>query len=396
MTDQIKRGVFGTVGVLGGGQLALMMGEAAQRMGVRLIIVDSDPECPAATVAAEQVEGSFLSYEKVKLLVTQHHCDVITVEIEHVDVSVLEQVELEFPGVQIHPHPWTLRVIQDKFLQKVHLRDHGLPVVDHWMVTTFEDLIHLIEQLDSLPLMLKSRRCAYDGRGNRVISSRDPQVLQEAWKSLNPQNSTDALYVEAWCPFSRELAVMVARSRPLPTGPEIQNFPVVETWQRDNICHVVRTPVPDLPADVITQCASLARQAVTTFWGAGIFGVEMFLVNEDRVVINEIAPRPHNSGHFSIEACSCSQFEQHLRCVLGLPLGHGDLQVAGAVMINVLGSPDEKLDTTLRVPRLSLSVPGASLHWYGKTQVRSQRKMGHITLVANDLPTLDLRLSLLQ
>jgi len=284
--------------------------------------------------------------------------------------------------------------------------------------------------------MLKSRCGGYDGRGNSVVSSLD--ALQGAVTALLPPAQADAfmaatqpgtgvpqregLYAEKWVPFQRELAVMVARSV---TG-ECVPYPAVETVHADNICHVVIAPAP-VPPTVQQQAQDAALKAVSSIQGAGMFGVELFHTASGRVLLNEIAPRPHNSGHYTIEACECSQYEQHLRCILGLPLGSTAMRVPSAVMVNVLGAPadasaqtDQQLpkrvnpawcnpehkqtrqldsvvavseaapcdvaqgkggvDATWDVCARALRVPGASVHWYGKRGSRPGRKVGHITI----------------
>jgi phosphoribosylaminoimidazole carboxylase len=355
---------FRTIGVLGGGQLGRMMAIAGQRMGLKIAILDPDPEAPAGQVANRHVIGDFRDPAKIRELAAG--CDILTVEIEHVETATLEALEKE--GIPVQPSPATIRLIQDKFAQKQHLAVQGLPVGTFREVRTVDAIEAAGAEL-GYPLLLKSKRLAYDGRGNAVI--RDRGDILNAIAAL----SGAELYVEAWVPFVKELAVMVARG----LDSSIRSYPVVETIQRDNICHTVTAPAA-IPEAVAQRARTIAEQAIGTLSGAGIYGVELFLLPDDRILVNEIAPRPHNSGHYTIEACATSQFEQHLRAILGLPLGATDLIVDSAMMINILGKVG--LEETTRPLDLALTIPGATGHWYGKANVRPGRKMGHLTITA--------------
>lgn len=236
------------------------------------------------------------------------------------------------------------------------------------------------------PFMLKAKRMAYDGKGNAVVATAGD--LEAAFASLGGDKANE-LYAEQWVSFSKELAIMVARSV---TG-EVVPYPVVETEQRDNVCHTVLAPAQE-PANVLAEATEVATRAIGSLGGAGIFGVEMFLCTDGTVLLNEIAPRPHNSGHYTMEACETDQFEQHLRCVLGLPLGSSAMRVGAACMVNFLGK-ETGADTLAEVKRC-LAVPGAGVHWYGKAETRKGRKMGHVTVVADDMAMLDARLKRLE
>lgn len=370
---------FSTVGILGGGQLGRMLALAAHNLGMRTAVLDPDPHAPAAAVADQHVIGDFRSAERIHELATSS--DVLTVEIEHVDTTTLDALARE--GVPVHPTPQTIRIIQDKLIQKRHLVAHGVPVAP-FCDAPDRAAIEAAADDFGLPLLLKARKLAYDGRGNAVIERRED--IPQAIAALGGLER--GLYVESWVPFERELAVMVARGR----DGALAEYPVVETTHRENICHTVGAPAPIPPA---TQqvARQIARQAIATFDGAGIYGVELFLLPDGRVLVNEIAPRPHNSGHYTIEACATSQFEQHLRAVLGLPLGETALKVGAAAMVNVLGTGNDALQDTLRPLEQALSIPGAAVHWYGKRVVRAKRKMGHITLTAATMADLLPRLA---
>lgn len=378
------------VGVLGGGQLGQMLAQAAVSLGVRVRVLDpTEPRCPAAA-CAEQVMGSFQDPEAVAELATactEEECGpcVMTVEIEHVDAEALEAVSAL--GMDVQPLPATLCVIQDKLEQKRHFRAQGVPTPDFQPVDDPEQLEAALVEF-GFPLVLKARRLAYDGRGNAVIKSAGE--VEEAVASLG--GFKRGLYAERWVPFQKELAVMVARCK----DGETRAFPLVETFHRDSILHVTEAPA-DVPPWTAKEAQQVAQQTVEALEGAGMFGVEMFVDDDGHVLLNEVAPRPHNSGHYSIEACHTSQFEQHLRCVLGWPLGDPTLKVGAAVMLNVLGEGEgeEGLAAAEALLSRALQVPGASVHWYGKEEVKEQRKVGHVTICAEDLPAARRKLQLL-
>lgn len=253
----------------------------------------------------------------------------------------------------------------------------------------YGDMIHCVHFLSILPLvptsqtygyplMLKSRKMAYDGRGNAVV--RSEADIAAAWDQLA---SKGQLYSERWVPFKRELAVIVARS----IKGECVSYDAVETVQKNNICHVVVSPA-QLPGNVLSRAREVAAKAVAGLAGAGVYGVELFELDDGSILLNEIAPRVHNSGHFTIEACNTSQFEQHIRCIVGLPLGSPAMRVGASVMINVLGTGATEADagTTWDICQRALATPGASVHWYGKKGVALGRKVGHITLTGQWMP----------
>ena len=363
-----------------------MLAQAAVSLGVRVRVLDpTEPRCPAAA-SAEQVVGSFTDPEAVAELAAVCSVDtcgpcVVTVEIEHVDTEALEAVSAL--GVDVQPLPATLCVIQDKLEQKRHFRAQGVPTPDFQPVGDPEQLEAALAEF-GFPLVLKARRLAYDGRGNAVIKSTGE--VEEAVASLGGYER--GLYAERWVPFQKELAVMVARCK----NGETRAFPLVETFHRDSILHVTEAPA-DVPPWTAKEAQQVALQTVEALEGAGIFGVEMFVDDEGHVLLNEVAPRPHNSGHYSIEACHTSQFEQHLRCVLGWPLGDPTLKVGASVMLNVLGEGEgeEGLAAAEALLSRALQVPGASVHWYGKEEVKAQRKVGHVTICAEDLPAAELK-----
>ncbi|KAH7682042.1 Phosphoribosylaminoimidazole carboxylase protein [Dioscorea alata] len=361
--------VTGTkVGVLGGGQLGKMLCQAASCMSIKVLTLDPLENCPASGISYCHVVGDFNDGEAVRDFARR--CDVVTVEIEHVDAVMLEKLEQQ--GIDCQPKASTIRIIQDKYLQKVHFSRHGIPLPDFLEI----DNIESAEKAGSLygyPLMIKCKRLAYDGRGNAVAHSKDE--LSSALTALGGFGR--GLYVERWTPFVKELSVIVARGR----DGCISCYPVVETIHKNNICHIVEAPA-DVSQKVKELSLDVAQKAVGSLEGAGVFAVELFLTGDGQVLLNEVAPRPHNSGHHTIESCYTSQYEQHLRAVLGLPLGDSSMKTPAAIMYNILGEDEGEPGLKLAHDLIgrALKVPGASIHWYDKSDMRKLRKMGHITI----------------
>nr|ABP68414.1 aminoimidazole ribonucleotide carboxylase [Physcomitrium patens] len=357
------------IGVLGGGQLGRMLCQAASPMGIKVSVLDPLEDCPAGNIAYHYQVGSFKDMQAVREFAKG--CGALTVEIEHVNVETLEALARE--NVDIEPKPFTIRIIQDKYMQKMHFKKHDVALPEFMKIDSAEEAEEA-GKLFGYPLMLKSRRDAYDGRGNAVVESRE--ALPLAISSLG--GIERCLYAEKWAPFVKELAIMVARGR----DGSIRSFPVVETTHVSNICHTVEAPAR-IPKEVAELAMQVAERAVGSLSGAGMFGVELFLLKDGNVLLNEVAPRPHNCGHYTIESCFVSQYEQHLRCVLGLPLGDPSMKVPAALMYNILGEADGEEGFTIahNIMRRAMSVPGASVHWYEKPEIRKQRKMGHITVV---------------
>ncbi|KAH8115700.1 phosphoribosylaminoimidazole carboxylase [Phellopilus nigrolimitatus] len=349
-----------------------MLAASASLLNIDVVILDVGEHTPAKQIVSSpphlgHVDGSFSDPAKISELAAK--VDVLTVEIEHVDVTVLEKIE-KCTKIEVHPSPATIRIIQNKLVQKHHLFDHGIPVADYLQVESSVSSVEAAALGLGLPLMLKSRTMAYDGRGNFVL--KDLSRTEEAIAALGSR----PLYAERMVSLAKEVAVMVVRT----TTGDVRSYPVVETVHKDNICHLVFAPLHHMNPDVAVRARKLAENAVRTFSGAGVFGVEMFLLKDDTLLVNEIAPRPHNSGHYTIEACYTSQYENHLRAILSLPLGSTALKVQSSAMLNLLGYSDSMEEIT-RVARAALETPGATVHLYGKRDCRKGRKMGHITLV---------------
>jgi 5-(carboxyamino)imidazole ribonucleotide synthase len=348
------------VGIAGAGQLARMTCLAAWPLGIRVAVLGRRGE-PAGPMAASVVEGDWKDADAVRALGAA--AGVVTLENEFVDAAALAAVESA--GTPVRPRPAILARVQDKALQKALLRDAGLPTAP-WRVAEGPDDLAAAGRDLGWPLMLKARKLGYDGYGNATC--RDEAEAREAFARLD---AGEGVLVEGMVAFAKELAAMVARS---PSG-EVRRYPVVETVQRDHVCHEVVAPAP-VDAGVLSGAGEVAAAAAAAADGLGVTGVEMFLTADGGVLVNELAPRPHNSGHYTIEACETSQFENHLRGVLDLPLGEVGMRAPAAAMVNLLGSASGPARPDVAA---ALAVEGAHLHLYDKAEVRRGRKMGHVT-----------------
>lgn len=368
------------VGVLGGGQLGRMLCEAASELAINVVVLDPMENCPASSLAHDHMVGSFDDSANVQEFAKR--CGVMTVEIEHVDAATLDKLERQ--GVDCQPKASTIRIIQDKYLQKVHFSRHGIPLPEFMQIEDLESA-ERAGKLFGYPLMIKSRRLAYDGRGNAVAKCEED--LSSAVSALGGYER--GLYVEKWAPFVKELAVVVARGR----DNSVLCYPVVETIHKENICHIVKAPA-SVPWKIRKLASDVAYKAVSSLEGAGVFAVELFLTGDGQILLNEVAPRPHNSGHHTIESCYTSQFEQHLRAVVGLPLGDPSMKTPAAIMYNILGEEDGEpgFFKAHQLMKRALSVPGASVHWYDKSEMKRQRKMGHITIVGSSMNVVEAKL----
>ena len=351
----------GIIGIIGGGQLGRMMIYQAKKLGFRFAVLDAE-DAPAKTLADFFVPGSLKDPAALEALAKSS--DLMTYEIEHINTDALDDLYLQ--GYKIYPSPAVLRVIQDKLLQKELFVKKGLPTAAFFAKDNplTADLFG-----KKFPLVQKSRCEGYDGRGVRILRCCDCERL-----------NAPSIF-EEMADINKELAVMVARGR----DGNVAVYPVTEmAFNPDlNICDTVIAP-----ARIDEKTAALAREiavsAVQALDGVGIFGVELFLVNQGKILVNEIAPRPHNSGHYTMEGCVTCQFEQHVRAVSGLPLGDTSL-VRPAVMLNLLGEADSA--GTVKIDGLedALKVPGLSVHLYGKAKSFPFRKMGHFTVTASTL-----------
>jgi len=352
------------IGIIGGGQLGLMMARAARRLGCTCVVLDPLPASPAGQAAGHQIIGDYSNPAKVRELAES--CDIITFELEDIDVAPLLQLQQE--GHSIQPAPQVLATIQDKLLQKQFLQQAGIPTSA--FIETPQPSADVFEKF-GYPLVQKARRGGYDGRGVAVMKSAD------AFSTHLPVPSLIEKFVAA----EKEISVLVARN---PQG-ECKAYPVVEMVfvEEQNILDVLLAPAR-IDDAVAAQAQTLGIRTVEALQGVGIFGVEMFLTRQGELLVNEVAPRTHNSGHQSIEANITDQFEQHIRAILGLPLGETDL-LSPAAMVNLLGADGFEGRPVIRGMHETLAIPGVNVHYYGKAVTKPFRKMGHVTVLDHDI-----------
>lgn len=357
------------VGVIGGGQLAWMMGGAAKKLGVELLIQTPSLNDPAVSIASDTVMAPVDDARATAELAKK--CDVITFENEFVNIDALSELT---QGGCFRPRLEALSPLLDKYTQRSYLRDIGLPVPnfialeEEWGRINERSVVFSPSSKLSFPLVLKARRHGYDGQGTFII--KDIRSLEQ---KLQLQNSKTDFLIEEFIPFERELAVIAARS----VSGEVVTYPVVETQQEQQVCQRVIAPA-DIPTEVAVEINDFAHTLLNSLEVVGVFGIELFLKDDGKVLINEVAPRTHNSGHFSVDACETSQFEQHLRAVCGLPLGNTALTCASAVMVNLLGYETSHSEYTEKRQQME-QIPNVYVHWYGKSQARLGRKLGHVT-----------------
>ncbi len=351
------------LGIIGGGQLGMMLTEAAKKMPEYIsdiIVLDPTRNCPAAKVGAKQIVADFKDKNAIVELSLQS--DIITYEIESGNSEVLESLN---SNVMVNPSPATLRMIQDKYAQKKFLRENGLPVADFGEIESISDLKEKVVSI-GYPAMFKTRRDAYDGRGNFRIEK--PDQLEQAYKQFAGRPTM----LEKIINFQKEVSVIAARN----TKGQIATYPLVENIHAENILEMTIAPAR-VNKKVSEEAERIAEKTMEVVHGAGVFGIEMFVTKDDKVLINEIAPRVHNSGHHTLQSSATSQFEQHLRAILGLELGKTDL-IHYTVMCNILGP---KNFHGIYQPIEIQQKEGVYLKMYQKDEAKPQRKMGHFNVV---------------
>lgn len=355
------------VGVIGGGQLAWMMAAGAEALNVDLLIQTPNADDPACAIAHKTFLGPVDDATVTAELAQQ--CDLITFENEFIDLVALRQLERQ--GTKFYPQLDCLEPLLDKYEQRQYCDRLNLPSPPFVTLHSKTDLPTLSEKVEEigLPLALKTRRHGYDGQGTFILKTLAD--VQATWQRLDYQ----PVLLEAFVDFEKELAVMVARAQ----SGAVVVYPVVETQQVDQVCRRVIAPAP-VAAEVVDEVRAIATHFVSSLGAVGIFGIELFLTKSGQVLINEIAPRTHNSGHYTLDACVTSQFEQQLRAVCGLPLGSAELSCPGAVMVNLLGT-EATSDYSEKRAALS-NLPHAQVYWYGKAS-RPGRKLGHVTLLTD-------------
>jgi 5-(carboxyamino)imidazole ribonucleotide synthase len=358
------------LGIIGGGQLGMMITEDAKKMSQhisKVIVLDPTPNCPAAQVGAEQIIGDFKDKNAIQEL--SKKSDIITYEIESGDSDVLKSVE---SNAEINPSPDTLKTIQDKFLQKTFLTKNKIPVAEFIKIESIEDLNEGLNQF-GYPALLKARRDAYDGRGNYKIDR--PNEISMAFDYFKGQK----LMLEKFIPFKMEVSVIAARN----TKGEIKTYPLVENIHEKNILRETIAPAR-VSEEISKKAEKIGQATMSVLDGAGVFGIEMFVTSNDEILINEIAPRVHNSGHHTLQSSQTSQFEQHLRAILGLDLGSVKL-VRPTVMYNILGSEGFEGE----YQPIDISEENVFLKMYGKKISKPQRKLGHVNFVAMEGESID-------
>ena len=359
-----------TLGIYGGGQLGRMTAMAARQMDYRTVTLDPDPTCPGAQVSDHHITAAYDDLSAVAELANR--AQVITYEFENVDAAALESVS---ERAEILPSVSVLRVSQDRELEKSKMRELGIPVPNFAMASDAESASEAAHAV-GFPAMMKTSRWGYDGKGQRVVES--PEAAADAYEVLTGSNSDGRVIVEERLDFKHELSVVCARGR----DGNIATFTPTLNVHRNGILDMssIWTAADNAVAESATD---IARRIALALDVIGLITVEMFLMPDGKVLVNELAPRPHNSGHLTIESCATSQFQQLVRIMAGLPLGDTTPLLA-STMVNLLG--DIWIDASDTGPnwRAATEIPGVNLHLYGKSEPRRARKMGHITAVAGD------------
>lgn len=349
-----------TIGILGGGQLGRMMALAARNMGYKIVVLEPTENSPCGQIADVEITTPYDDLDGAKKLAA--HCDVLTYEFENIDKDTAKWLE---QNLYLPQGADLLEITQHRLREKENITKHGLPVAPYRAITSLTDLEQAVTEL-GLPAVLKTCRGGYDGKGQVVI--RHEQQVEEAFATL--KNSGE-LVLEQWITFEKELSVIVTRS----VSGEVTTFPVAENIHVNNILHQSIVPAR-IPENIQQRAREMAIQLANGLNMVGTLAVEMFLTSNGEIYINELAPRPHNSGHYTMEACETSQFEQHVRAICDLPLGKTTL-LKPVVMVNILG---EHLDRVLA--KLD-QFDTAKLHLYGKKDAKVGRKMGHLNVLAD-------------
>ncbi len=362
-----SKSISSSIGVLGGGQLGKMLAQAAADWDLDISVLDPTPKAPAGIVS-HQVQGSFRNYEDVMAFGAQH--DIITIEIEDVNLDALKALELQ--GKKVYPRPSSIELIQDKGLQKLFYQQHHIPSADFILTENKEDVLQAIAEYKiKFPFVQKLRKAGYDGRGVQIINS--PDQLDQLFNLPS--------VVEQKVDIENEIAVLAARNR---SGQIVTYDPVEMIFHPTANLLLYQQCPSSLSAVLETKVRSIAHDLIEQLDIIGLLAVELFLDKNGQILINEVAPRPHNSGHHTIEACVTSQFQQHLRCILDLPLG--DTKSHGhSILLNLLGEPGYSGPVSYRGLEACLSKSGVYIHLYGKKETKPWRKMGHVNIIGNDL-----------
>lgn len=360
-----------TIGIIGGGQLGRMFLENASRYPGKVFILENDSQAPATQLTQHFVKGSLMDDVAIKSLAEK--CDVLTYEIEHVNTETL--AELEVQGKKVIPSARILKIIQDKGKQKQFYQKHGIPTSPFRLAEKEEDWLTAMEELGGSRFAVKTRAGGYDGRG---VFLTDIQDVRNRSKSL-PLDQP--VMIEKYIPCKKELAVMVAVGQ----DGVVKSFPVVDMDfdPKSNLVTYLYTPA-EINQTIENKAQEIAQKVVKSFDGPGLFAVEFFLDHDDQLYVNEIAPRPHNSGHHTIEGAYTSQFDQLYRILTGLPLGDTVFHKA-AVMVNIVGCEGGSGDYILAGMDEALKISGVYIHMYGKEESRPDRKLGHVTILGDNI-----------
>jgi 5-(carboxyamino)imidazole ribonucleotide synthase len=355
------------LGILGSGQLSRMSALAAADLGIQTHIYCNESETsPAEHVATKTFKGQFNDIDSV--LKFCETCDIITLENEFIDQKILETIDLNFPN-RLFPNSKTFNKIGDKISEKNTFKEAGLLATPFSPVNNHQDILNFAHT-HGFPVVLKSAKGGYDGYGN--ITIKNASEVEEKFNKLKGE-----LLVEAFIPYEKELAIMIARNQ----KGEIIHYPVAHTVQENHICHFVVIP-SDISYDIEKKIKDAAQKAMEAIDAVGIFAFEFFLTKKGELYLNESAPRPHNSGHYTLEGCATSQFHNHVRSVFNLPLGQTKLRSPEVIMLNLLGTTNAPAE--LSPISEFLSIPDGHLHLYGKKTSRIGRKMGHFTLLGDN------------
>jgi len=357
------------LGVLGGGQLAKMIGFEAYRLGLGLAVIENGYDSPAGMMTKNDFGKGWNDLGELDKFIAKS--TFITLENEFIDPDVISYIEQKKP---VFPSSDTLRLVRDKYIQKETFRNKGIPTTEYARISNKEEAKEFGIK-HGYPFVMKARELGYDGYGNRTVT--DEKSVSEAFSYFEKKKPGIDLMAEAFVKFRKELAVMAVRS----SSGEEKVYPCVETEQKQHICNIVTAPSVD-NKEIRQKAQEMALSCVRSINGVGIFGVEFFLTEEGNLLVNEIAPRPHNSGHYTIEACHTSQFENCIRAVAGLPLGSTEMKMSSATMVNLLG--DAEGNSVPNGIKSMMQLTDAKLHLYGKSESRVGRKMGHITVVSDN------------
>ncbi len=349
-----------TIGIIGGGQLGRMMALSAKAMGYRIIVLDPTEDCPAAQVSDEQIIADY--DDKVALRELAEKAELVTYEFENIDYDALKMTQ---DLVDVPQGAELLSITQDRILEKAYLESANINIAPYAIIVDKEEIETEIKSI-GYPAVLKTAQGGYDGKGQVVLHDADD--IERAARLLRYGSSV----LEAWIPFEKEISIVVARGK----DGQVETFPVAENVHVNNILHTTIAPA-DVSADVHEEAEEIAKKLADVLQLCGVLAVEMFVTKSGAIYVNELAPRPHNSGHFTIEACSISQFTQHIRAIVGLPLIKPEL-LKPALMINILGQHVDAVNERM------VDYPHWFVHYYGKKEAKINRKMGHVTVLTDE------------